>query len=42
MVGVSSDHQEPTSYLGVCTYCGTPIEEPDTDCPALDDGRCRP
>jgi len=26
----------------LCDYCGLPIEEPDQDCPACDDWRCRP
>ncbi len=26
----------------ICWYCGTRIEEEPQDCPARDDGRCRP
>jgi predicted Zn-ribbon and HTH transcriptional regulator len=26
----------------VCNFCGFEIEEREQDCPALDDGRCRP
>jgi hypothetical protein len=26
----------------VCDTCGGPIEEPDQDCPALDDEVCAP
>jgi rubrerythrin len=26
----------------ICEFCGFEIEEPDQQCPALDDGRCRP
>jgi hypothetical protein len=26
----------------ICEFCGLEIEEIDQECPALDDGRCRP
>jgi hypothetical protein len=26
----------------ICWYCGADIEDPDQECMALDDGRCRP
>ncbi|MCU4926900.1 hypothetical protein OB905_13075 [Halobacteria archaeon AArc-dxtr1] len=29
-------------YLPVCAYCGTTIETAERDCPALDEGVCRP
>jgi hypothetical protein len=28
--------------LPVCNFCGFEIEEREQDCPALDNGRCRP
>jgi len=43
-----SRHSEENSLeldqlpLPVCNFCGFEIEERDQDCPALDDGRCRP
>ena len=26
----------------ICEFCGFRIEDTDQDCPALDNGRCRP
>ena len=39
---MSSESLEADSDPLVCDICGFPIEEPGQDCPALDDGRCRP
>jgi len=29
-------------WLFICDYCGTPAYSKNDECPALDDGRCRP
>ncbi|MDG5778258.1 hypothetical protein VB773_14935 [Haloarculaceae archaeon H-GB2-1] len=34
----NSAHVEPQ----ICDFCGGYITEPDQQCPALPDGRCRP
>lgn len=38
---VSESDQDVVEPL-ICEYCGTYISEPDQECPALADGRCRP
>jgi len=39
---MSSDAQNADQNPIVCDFCGFEIEEVDQQCPALDDGRCRP
>ena len=44
-MGVSPMSSERKSVLDtplVCDFCGFEIEEVDQECPALEDGRCRP
>jgi len=42
VVGVASEERTILDEPIVCDFCGFEIEEFDQQCPALDDGRCRP
>ena len=42
VLGMSSDAESVLDEPLVCDFCGFEIEEIGQDCPALDEGVCRP
>jgi len=42
VVGVSQAEGVDDLPLLICEFCGTEITEEEQQCPALEDGRCRP